>query len=322
MCPHFFFESFIFPKWKSTSEKRNLFLSKLQQAVYNLNNGCYIFVANLAFMFYQYIQPSALLAPYIKRYWMLETEVSEGDVCERVVPTENMELMFHYKKPFSVSHPQKGLSPQPQSLISGLSNCFFDVTTQGQSGVIAVDFYPYGACNFFRFPLNELQNQSIHLGDIFTNEIRYIEERICECHNLSSRIAVIEKFLIEKLFPVNTTDLVLIKNSVTLIKLNKGQIQAQQLSDKLSVSPKKLERKFSSLVGKSPKQFIKIVRFQEALAGLMQHQPQYLTEHAYNNGYFDQSHFIKEFKALSGYTPREFISQCSCRSELLIEEYS
>jgi AraC-like DNA-binding protein len=87
------------------------------------------------------------------------------------------------------------------------------------------------------------------------------------------------------------------------------------LASQLAVTSKSLERKFASLIGKSPKQFIRIIRFQEVMNGLVNHQPQCLTEFAFNNGYFDQSHFIREFKAFSGYTPREFVKLCPCRED-------
>jgi AraC-like DNA-binding protein len=68
-------------------------------------------------------------------------------------------------------------------------------------------------------------------------------------------------------------------------------------------------------MGKSPKQFIRIVRFQEVLRRLSLGDNSYLTEYAYNNGYFDQSHFIKDFKSLSGYTPKEFVALGDCHSD-------
>ena len=100
-------------------------------------------------MHYQFIQPSAILSPYIRHYWVLETDVSEGNVCERVVPTGNMQVMFHYKKPFVVTYPNNEVYRQPQSFLSGMNNSYIDASTQGESGVIAVDFHTYGACNFF-----------------------------------------------------------------------------------------------------------------------------------------------------------------------------
>ena len=264
-------------------------------------------------MRYQFVTPSPILAPYIKHYWMLETEAHEGNVSERVVPTGNPQLMFHYRTPFTMQFPDQQVRQQARSFISGVSSRYMDAITQGPSGVIAVDFYPYGACNFFRFSQNELEDQSIHLEDIFSGPVKDLEEQICECSNLSDRISLIENFLIEKLKPVNQYDLLLVRQAVEEVEQSGGQIHANQLAAKLAVTPKNLERKFASMIGKSPKQFIRIMRFQEVMNGLLGQQLGYLTEYALNNGYFDQSHFIHEFKSFSGYTPREFVKRCPCK---------
>jgi AraC-like DNA-binding protein len=65
-------------------------------------------------------------------------------------------------------------------------------------------------------------------------------------------------------------------------------------------------------VGNTPKQFIKIVRFHEVMTNLTTVKPGKLTQHAHENGYFDQAHFIRDFKAYSGYTPKELLSQKYC----------
>jgi AraC-like DNA-binding protein len=273
-------------------------------------------------MRYQFIKPSPFLAPYIKHYWFMESDLEEGDIVERVVPTANVQLMFHYKRPFMVNYQDASISEQqPQSIVSGLSGTYFDVSTQGASGVITVVFNPSGACNFFCFPLNKIENQSIHLADLFTGETSEIEDRICECGTLIQRVAVIEQFLISKFNPIPQQDQKMIRNSIFLIHQSRGQIQSNQLAEKLCLSPKSMERKFAMFVGKTPKQFIKTIRFNEVMLGLAQGKETCLTEYAYNNGYFDQSHFIKVFKAYSGYTPKEFIKQCPCKADWLESEF-
>ncbi|MDX9883943.1 MAG: hypothetical protein RBS73_17930 [Prolixibacteraceae bacterium] len=75
-------------------------------------------------MRYQFVQPSPALALYVKHYWMLEINSSDGQVSERVVPTDSVQLMFHYKRPFVVTTPDRKTSRQPQSMVSGLSNSY------------------------------------------------------------------------------------------------------------------------------------------------------------------------------------------------------
>ncbi len=278
--------------------------------------GYYLFLlVNLSSMRFQIITPSGFLAQYIKHYWVLEAEDSEGEVCERVIPTGNIEWMFHYRKTFVIKS-AGGLIHQPRSLISGLNSNFFDVTTCGDSGVIAITFYPHGASHFLNFPLSKIEDASIDLRDIFKlKEIKEIEEQICAANSLIERIKIIERFLISCFKPIKTNDLLLIKRGVELINQSKGQINASELSKKLLLTNKSLERKFSALLGKTPKQFMRIVRFQGIILDFSSSGNKHLTQLAYDNGYFDQAHFVKDFKDLSGYTPKEFLALGPCRAD-------
>ncbi|HEY9123350.1 MAG TPA: helix-turn-helix transcriptional regulator [Bacteroidales bacterium] len=266
-------------------------------------------------MHFQFIKPSGILAKYVRHYWILEAEASEGEVCERVVPTGNIELLFHYRKPFVMKHCDNTTTVQSLSMLGGMSNAYSDVYTQGEAGLLAVKFYPHGACNFFRFPLVEVENIGINLQEVFNKEIKRIEEQVTAAKDLQNRIAIIERFLISKLCPVKESEYLLLNQSIQYINSTGGQITARELCSKLATTPRSLERKFATFMGKSPKQFIRIVRFQEVLRRLSLGDKTYLTEYAYNNGYFDQSHFIKDFKSLSGYTPKEFVALGSCHSD-------
>jgi AraC-like DNA-binding protein len=265
-------------------------------------------------MRFQFIKPTGFLAQYIRHYWILEAEDSDGEICERVIPTGNIQWMFHYKKTFVIKNSGK-LVKQPRSLVSGISSNFSDVATCGESGVIAVTFYPHGASHFLNFPLSEIENASIDLEDIFNTKVKPIEEQICTVNTLAERIGIIERFLLNCFKPINNNDFLLIKKGVALINQRKGQINASELAGMLLYTNKSLERKFSALLGKTPKQFIRIVRFQRIIQSFSIPGNKHLTQLAYENGYFDQAHFVKDFKSLSGYTPKEFIALGPCQAD-------
>ena len=69
---------------------------------------------------------------------------------------------------------------------------------------------------------------------------------------------------------------------------------------------KTLERKFAKYIGKTPKQFIKLIRFQHILSELQHTSYNNLSVFAYENGYYDQAHFIRDFKTYAGLTPKAF----------------
>jgi len=239
----------------------------------------------------------------------MESASYEEDIKERVIPTENIQLMFHYKNPFVVYHSDNLTLKQPQSIISGLSDTFSDVSTNGEAGVVFISFYPAGACHFFNFPLSEIANQSLDMSDVLGPEIRQIEEILYYTNSINEKVAVIENFLIRRYFPIPSHDNLLIQKGIEIIKDYKGQINASTLSGWLSITSKTLERKFSQYLGETTKQVIKLIRFQEVLHDFSKNKDLILTDRAYKNGYFDQSHFIHDFKTYSGYTPKEFAAK-------------
>ncbi len=258
-------------------------------------------------MQFQFFQPSGYLSNYIRNYCLMQSEPHESDMTERVIPIDGVQIMFHYKEPFAVYNPDNTVSRQPRSIISGLSNSFSDVSTSGAVGVIFVRFNTAGACNFFRFPLSEIENRSIDLSDVFYKEIRIVEELLYDQKSHEQKIKIIEDFLSSRFSPVPVYDCAVLINAIGLIRKNKGRVNTPYLAEKLSVTGKTLERKFSGYLGKTPKQFIRLIRFQQTLKDISINKDLDLTEYAYNNGYFDQSHFIKDFKAFTGLTPGEFI---------------
>lgn len=97
------------------------------------------------------------------------------------------------------------------------------------------------------------------------------------------------------------------ENAVALIDVHNGQIQVGELSRILGVSNRTLERKFKYILGITPKMFAKLVRFQRVLEKIrFQSASRKLTNIAYEFGYADQAHFIRDFKSMSGILPGSF----------------
>ncbi|MFM9945949.1 MAG: helix-turn-helix domain-containing protein, partial [Bacteroidia bacterium] len=96
------------------------------------------------------------------------------------------------------------------------------------------------------------------------------------------------------------------KSSVEIILQLNGQITTDELSNQLDIHRRQLERKFSSIIGLSPKQLSKIIRIQSTLKMMANNQFTSLTSVAYEGNYYDQAHFIKDFKEFTGMSPKMF----------------
>lgn len=267
-------------------------------------------------MRYKIIRPCRQLAPYIRYYWMMEIDESEGSMTERVIPTGTVQLLFHYKTPFFCSF-NNTRTQQARSSINGISHSFSDVIAEGGSGVIAVSFEPFGACQFFRFPLHEIENSALALSDLDQKEIMDLEDKLMNICNLEQKIYHIEMYLLKKLAVIRHSDFLFLTEGLDLIRMKKGMLRVDELSKSLFTTKRTLERRFNLYLGKSPKQFIRLVRFQEVLKGLYQFNNKNLTEFTYENGYYDQSHFINDLKQLTGYSPKELLENCPTPDFLL-----
>jgi AraC-like DNA-binding protein len=266
----------------------------------------------------QIIKPLAIFASYIRYYWVLEADKSDGIVTERVIPNGAIEMMFHYRNPFKCLTSYNCVKKQPQSFLSGISSSYADVSTQGESGMITVTFYPHGACNFFPFPMNETENNDIDLNCLIGREAKIIEQKLYNAASLKERIQIIESFLLKQFSEIHTKDITLLCSAISLINKYQGRLQTIKLADSLGTTTKSLERKFTSLIGKSPKQFSKIIRFKSIIDSVVKDHKNNFAQIALEYGFYDQSHFNKDFKAFSGYTPIEFFRNYPCSSEPII----
>jgi transcriptional regulator GlxA family with amidase domain len=120
--------------------------------------------------------------------------------------------------------------------------------------------------------------------------------------------ATLQDFLLPKVL-MRAYDLKLVQTAARLLYHTKGQCRIEELADYCHASVRQLERRFQRVVGVSPKFFARTLRFEQAQRHLMFDPETDLTGLAYQCGYFDQAHFIKEFRAFTGKTPSEYAQQ-------------
>lgn len=190
-----------------------------------------------------------------------------------------------------------------RSGISGLADHPRTFRNLSGTGTILVFFKEAGTAPFFRQPLHELFRESVSLDNfLLRSELLCLEEQLIEAPTNPERIARLERFFIGRMTHSEPDKLVLA--ALALIHKSKGNIRIKDLVRQLHTSTSPLEKRFRAAVGASPKKFASIVR----LKNVLQQYPTTgsLTELGYEAGFYDQAHFIKEFKAFTGDTPEDF----------------
>lgn len=245
------------------------------------------------------IIPINSLKPYIKYFVVSEAGVENTF---NVLPSTGMVIGFQYRGKLSHIHDGTEIKLSTAG-ITGISDKLKIFKNAAGTGTILVYFTEMGLAQFTSCPANELFNQSISLDNIFNQDgVREVEERLALAKNSHQRIAVVEKFLLTRLRTI--WDDRLIVEAVKLIYQSNGAIKISALAAQLFISQSPFEKRFRKLVGASPKKFASIVRFNAVLNQLDGNKS--LTDICYENKFFDQAHFIKDFKLFTGSTPQNF----------------
>ncbi|HMQ05682.1 MAG TPA: helix-turn-helix domain-containing protein [Saprospiraceae bacterium] len=269
-------------------------------------------------MNYKTFQPSSNLKPLIKCYWTLESPKEDFPLRQTIVPDGCIEMIFHYGDLFK-QYIEKNISIiQPRCFVIGQLTQPLEIEPTGETGIFSVRFHPQGFLPFTPIPLKELENKAISLKSLFGQEGKELADNMIQSYSTQQRIVLIETFLLSRVADTDAIDRIVQSTIDTLLTAN-GQLSIDAISRENYIHRRNLERKFSTAIGLSPKQLAKTIRLQDTLKMLLNQKFTSLTSLSYEGGYYDQSHFIKDFKEFTGLTPSEFYSEHLQFSKLFYE---
>jgi AraC-like DNA-binding protein len=260
------------------------------------------------------IKPTGILSKYIQNYFIVETYNSIDFMPEeRVYPTGNATMVFHYGPPSIFQKKDSSKYIEPNLVICGQQTSYYDLSLSGKTGMILIVFRPHGVKSFFNFPITELLNENLSLHDLLNNETIELEDKLFNSPNNKQRISHLEDFLIKRLitfgegFALHNGEFERVEHAINIIDNSKGQIKAQYIAHEVFWGIKQFERTFSKYVGINPKKYASIVRFRNVIQ-MKSKNKKSMSQLAFDNGYYDQSHFIHDFKTLTGLTPKAFFN--------------
>lgn len=223
----------------------------------------------------------------------------------RLNPEGQFELIFQLDGSFKQhSINSTDWESRPTSFIGGLHNSSYTVKPEKEGAkLISVVFKPHCARFFIPDKLNLFKNKLVDMDDVFPKTELEKIERLYNNSNKSDSLSLIKGFLksVYKSRPASSIDIAL-----GLIYQRNGFINVDELSGSSFLSKSQFRKRFNEEVGMSPKEYCKIIRTRSATHYLLHNPEKQLTKLTYELGYFDQSHFIKDFKSVMGLSPKHF----------------
>ena len=216
------------------------------------------------------------------------------------------EMLFHYKGVFDEITIPNRVERSFTSGLHGPSQNYRRFTTNESFGIFGVYLYPFAIPGLFSIPTCELSDQAPDLDTLFGMEGRSLDEKMMLAKNNSRRVVILSSFLERKILANNKTQPAF-SSVISDIIHSRGLAPVNELAKRSFLSVRQFERNFKLFSGFSPKLYSRIIRFQTATQQYGNVKKS-LTDIAYDCGYYDQSHFIHDFKQFSGYHPKQYFS--------------
>ena len=258
-------------------------------------------------MNYQTFQPNSDLESLVSCYWTLEVPAESDAKKQRIIPDGTIEMAFILGDDIKRYTSENDFIIQPRAMVLGQTIESFYIEPTGYVNTFAIRFYPFGFANFVTIQLKDLANKETPIELLFGEKTaKELELKIIEATNSNERIKIIETFLLGKLNEKTTINIIVKTTIDALLATNGSASIGTILKEDLS-KRRQLERNFTKQIGVSPKQLGKVIRLQTALKMLLNKKTKNLTDIAYKSEYFDQAHFIKDFKEFTGINPKDFL---------------
>ena len=235
--------------------------------------------------------PSAELGFFVEHYWIVEWDLSgQADHQQELLP-----------------HPSVHIAVERGRFeVVGVVEARFTRVLQGTGRVFGIKFWPGGFYPLFGANVSELTNRVVSLPDVLGKAGTVFGKAVVACTNDERNVELAEE-LLRKRRPARDKNVVVVREIVDQIAADPGITKVDDLALVVDMTKWTLQRLFRRYVGVSAKWVIQRYRLHEAIEKMGHGHPVNWARLAIDLGYFDQAHFIKDFKRFTGRTPHEYV---------------
>jgi AraC-like DNA-binding protein len=268
-------------------------------------------------MGYAEFPPDARLAAQVHCLWCYTSAGGAGT--ERIVPDGRPELIIHGASSYrEILGADEGVL-QPPVLFAGQLTRPLHLRASGAATVLGVRFRPHGARAFIGRSMRELVDARVAPDFIDAEASGALAGRIGNAASDHARVREAEDFVLRRIETTAVSADGAVAECVALIERRRGEVELDALLELASLGRRQLERRFLDAVGIGPALLAAIFRFRSVFDLLERDAARPWTDAALAAGYYDQSHFIREFRRFVGCTPSEFARSARGLAAALVE---
>ena len=251
------------------------------------------------------LKPCPELIPFINCYWSIDAQANTT-LTDYSFPDGCPEIIFNLDTQVQRFSANGRISINPSVELIGQMTQSYRLQTQGRNHIVGVRFYPHTLACFTPETISQFNDQTIAVQDVLGGQIQELTERIVEASTPEQWVNHLNSFFKSRLRKQTDTNRHKLTDfAVKKILAQKERTDLDGVVCASGVSHRYLQQCFQQRVGVSPKMLLKIIRFQKSFYYLNA-KTHSLTAVAYECGYYDQAHFIRDFKALTGITPARY----------------
>lgn len=251
-----------------------------------------------------HISPSNILKPFVKNYSVITID---RDITNEVFyPSGYIDFVVNISGGNAATIINGRLKKTPDVELLGHLTLPTRLNAAKETRILIARLFPYACPLFFPASTADFTNYAIDLDDVFSNEIRgFYDKTMCR-RSLVEKVRELDNFLIQRLRKnEDKFRKTLMTAEICRAMFETGEkVESLDLSQKFGFSERYVQKIFRENVGLSPAALFAVTRFNKAL-DLILKTGSNLTSVAYDCGYYDQAHFIKEFKKFTGIKPSE-----------------
>jgi len=253
-------------------------------------------------MIFKRIAPSPALTPYIECYWIIGND-DPAPHRQKIIPDGFPEIIFHYRAPYRICLTDTW-EQQPLQLFAGQISKHFFLENTGPSGIIGIKWKPAAPAQLFNLHMDAFTDKVVALEAAIGQQLQPLQQALSGTTDHDTMIALCNQHL-EQLTAGTAGKGTPVDSAVDLLFSKNGMATVADMTAAAGVGERQLERHFKQYIGLSPKFYARIIRFSTIFQLIEQQDPSWAGL-AYEAGYFDQSHFIRNFKAFTGEDPSRY----------------